>query len=484
MFAWLQPKQPQPRPFPRADTRLAQELRGVRIGLSTQVFWGLIAQWAVVFLVTLVWSASVDFARVGSVWTTLALNGILTGVPLWFVLRSPGERSSRLAVAVSQGLFSTLLFYATAGRVETHLHLFAWLMVLAAYRDVRVLIAAGVVAVVSQLVFGLVAVPAAMNASSFGHLGEHVVWLVVETTCLASFVRVRVRAMSDLARREAALESLNNNLERKVERRTREMSEKLDALQREYAVIQEIRDQTQADEMSTTRQLSQLRREVSVYATTLMDTTWSWSEARLPELLRPHWKTIREASQHLLSLVDTSTPADDSLSNSLIGLQTFNLETSAADAKNKKVDSSVDPTSRSALLLIDDPVQQALAVHSLSEEGFRADVVHSGPRAYYSAMLRDYDLILVDVNLANEEGFDTLEALRLLPNGIGDFTGLFAITDSRTAEVVLRGTSLGVDGFVVKPMNSESLRAALAGHAHIDSSRDDHVQTETVAIGS
>lgn len=481
MFAWFPTKRPQPRPFPRADERLAQELRTARIGLDRQVFWGLIAQWAVVLVATLASSAGVDFARVGFVWSTLLLNGVLTGVPLWLVLRSPGERSSRLAVAISQGLFSTLLLYATAGRVETHLHLFAWLVVLAVYRDVRVLIAAGAAAIVSQLVAGLVVGSPEMVAANFSHLGEHAVWLIVETTCLATFIRFSVQAMSDLARREAALESLNHNLERKVERRTREMSEKLEALHREYAVIQEIRDQTDVDEMSAVRQLSQLRRDVSAHAMTLMDTTWGWSETRLPEALRPHWRTIREASQNLLSLVETSTPADDSLSNSLVGLRTFNSKTPAVEAT---VESSVESFSRTALLLIDDPVQEALAVHSLSQEGFRVDVAHGGPRAYYSAMLRNYDLIVIDIDLANEEGFDTIEALRLLPNGIDDSTGVFAFSSARTPDAVLRGTQLGIDGFLEKPMKPESLRAALAGHSHADSSHEVRVEHEAVAAGS
>ena len=246
-------------------------------------------------------------------------------------------------------------------------------------------------------------------------------------------------------------------------------------------MIQELRDQTEADELSAIKQLSQLRRDVSAHAMTLMDTTWRWSESRLPEALRPHWRTIREASQNLLNLADTATTADDSLSNSLIGLQTFNLETPAVETN---VDLNVDSGSRTALLLIDDPVQQALAVHSLTEEGFRVDVVHSGPRAYYTAMLRDYDLILIDVDLANEEGFDTIEALRLLPNGIGDSTGVFAISSARTPDAVLRSTQLGVDGFVVKPMNPESLRATLAGNNHTDSFRQDRVERETVTVGS
>ena len=481
MLAWFQSKRPQPRPFPRADERLAEELRTVRVGLDKQIFWGLIVQWAIVLLGTLVLSANADFASVGTLWTTLLVNGVLTGVPLWLVLRSPGERSSRMTVAVCQGLFSTLLLHATAGRMETHLHLFAWLVVLAVYRDVRVLITAGAAAIVSQMLVGLFAASPEMAVANLSHLCEHAAWLIGETACLAAFVRVSVQALSDLARREAALEALNNNLERKVERRTRELSEKFEALHREYSVIRELRDTTEAEATTAVRQLSQLRRDILIQAGTLMDTTWHWTEAKLPEALRPHWRTIREASQELLNLAEASATRDDSLSDSLIGLHTFNLDEPVVATELNLI---AKAPRQHALLLIDDPVQQALTIHALSHEGFAVDVAHSGPRTYYSAMVRDYDLILVDVDLANEEGFDTLEALRLLPNEVGDSTGVFAMSSARSSDAVLRVTELGIDGFFVKPLNPESLHAALSGQTGTDFAPEGRIERKAVAAGS
>lgn len=480
MLAWFQSKRPQPRPFPRADARLTQELQSARVRLDKRVFWGLIVQWFVVLLVTLVSSANADFASVTSLWNMLSVSGVLTGVPLWFVLNSPGERTSRMTVAVCQGLFSTLLLYATGGQIETHLHLFAWLAVLSVYRDIPVLVAAGAAAVFSQLLVGVSIASPALAVANLSHLGEHAVWLIVETACLAAFVRFSVRAMSDLARREAALESLNNNLERKVERRTREMSEQIDALHREYSVIRELRDKTEVEETTAVRQLSLLRRDVSMHANTLMDITWHLPETNLPEALRPHWRTIREASQELLNLIQASSSREDSLSNSLIGMNTFNKQMPTSSVK---MNTLVAEPSQQALLLIDDPVQQALAVHSLTHEGFEVDVVHSGPRAYYSIMVRDYDLVLIDVDLANEEGFDTIEAIRLLPDGIGDSTGLFAISVARSPDAVLRGTELGIDGFLVKPLSPESLHSALSGCTNSSSDQDTPSHRQLLAAG-
>ncbi len=466
MLAWLRTKSAPPRPFPRADERLAQELRDGRVRLDKQVYWGLLAQWGVVLLAVLTAQTGSHSTGTDVLCATILLNGVLSVRPLWLTFRAPGERSTRLTVAVCQGCVSTLLLHVSGGRPETHLHLFVWLIVLAGYRDIAVLVAAGTSALVSHLAVSLIVATPALAIAAPGHFVEHALWLVVETAGLAAFIRISTRAMSDLARREAALESLNKNLERKVERRTREMSEQLTSLQREYSVVQEMRSHAEADELAAVRQLSELRQHVLRHATTLMNTSWSWTESHFEELFRPNWRTIRETSQQLLNLAGSTGLSGMSLGDSLIGGPVTDIAGPlVGHAVTHEFSSKVEQPSPKTLLLIDDPVQQALAEHALNALGYRVDVVHSGPRTYYSAMLREYELIVVDVDLADEEGFDTIEALRLLPQGIGDTTGLFALARARTPAAVLRSTQLGVDGFFLKPLSIEALRAAFIGHS-------------------
>ncbi len=468
MLAWLQTTNAPPRPFPRADERLARELQDGRVRLDKQVFWGLLAQWGLVLVAVLASSAGNNFAGTDVLYAAMLVNGVLSARPLWLTLRAPGERQTRMTVAICQGLISTLLLFATGGRPETHLHLFVWLVVLAGYRDSAVLLASVVAAIVSHGVVALVVATPDLGIAATSHLVEHAVWLAVETACLTTFIRVRVQAMSDLARREAALESLNNNLERKVERRTREMSDKLTSLQREYAVVQEIRVQSEIEEVTAIRQLSELRQQVLTHATTLMDTSWRWNESRFEAAFRPHWRTIREVTQQLLNLVGSTGLSGMSLGDSLIGGPELPADAPiVGQAATCDVTPLAEQSGPKALLLIDDPVQQALAEHALTAHGFRVDVVHTGPRTYYSAMLREYELILIDLDLADDEGFDTIEALRLLPQGISNTTGLFALSHARSPEAVLRSTQLGVDGFFIKPLTAEALRAAFEGHREL-----------------
>ena len=112
------------------------------------------------------------------------------------------------------------------------------------------------------------------------------------------------------------------------------------------------------------------------------------------------------------------------------------------------------------------PLQQAKAVAAMETVGYKVDVVPNGPRTYYSVMLNDYALIVVDIDLPGEEGFDTLEALRLLPpDRVGEFNCLYAVTAALTPNRVLRCTELKVDGMFVKPLNAEALQQSLSGSA-------------------
>lgn len=458
MWNWFRPTGPAPRPFPAADERLARDLQALRQRHDKRVFWGLFVQWSLVLVATFVAAANVDINDTGLVWSALLWNGGLTSLAMWQTLRSPGSVLARWSIGTTQALMSVMLLSVSGGRIETHLHLFVWLAALAVYRDVWLLVATAGLALAGQFLLGMIVPDAGLlTAASIGHWSEHAVWLVVETGCLVAVVEASLRSMTSLARREAALEALNKNVERKVERRTRTLAEDQERLRRENEQLRESRHTAEADEAETLRQLSRLRGGVSTHATALMDVTWRWNESTLPEALRPHWRTIRESAQELLGLLAETTSSGQTCSSSLIGLEEFNGEPVPASEDAPPSDGS------RALLLIDDPVQQTLAIHALAREGFEVDVVRSGPRTYYSVMMRDYDVIVIDVDLAQDEGFDTIEALKMLPNTVYSTTGLFALTSDPSADTVLRVTDLGVDGLLTKPVDPVALHRLLTG---------------------
>src|SRR5690606_21180970 len=66
-------------------------------------------------------------------------GGLLAAMPIAMALFRPGTVATRMVIACSQVMFSSLLIHLSGGRIETHFHVFGSLAFLAAYRDPYVL---------------------------------------------------------------------------------------------------------------------------------------------------------------------------------------------------------------------------------------------------------------------------------------------------------------------------------------------------------
>lgn len=110
------------------------------------------------------------------------------------------------------------------------------------------------------------------------------------------------------------------------------------------------------------------------------------------------------------------------------------------------------------VIVVDDDVTNLkMAGHILSKSGYRVSAVKSG-----QAML-DYikengspDLILLDINMPGMDGFETLERLRKMENGVNETPVIF-LTASENGESETKGLSLGAMDFVKKPFIPEVL---------------------------
>jgi hypothetical protein len=98
-----------------------------------------VVQWALE-VVLAVWVAPRTWAGLNSpidphIWTTVAIGAAVICVPLALVVYRPGRRSTRLAIAVAQGLTTAILIHLSGGRTEAHFYVFVSLPLLAFYRD-------------------------------------------------------------------------------------------------------------------------------------------------------------------------------------------------------------------------------------------------------------------------------------------------------------------------------------------------------------
>jgi two-component system, NtrC family, sensor histidine kinase HydH len=119
----------------------------------------MLAQWAIAVVFAywvspLAWAGREAVVH-GHVYAAVLVGGAITSLPLYMVLRHPGEQSTRYITCVAQVLWSALIIHLTGGRIEAHFHVFGSLAILAFYRDLKVLVPATVVVAVDHFVRGL-----------------------------------------------------------------------------------------------------------------------------------------------------------------------------------------------------------------------------------------------------------------------------------------------------------------------------------------
>ncbi|MBA3405532.1 MAG: response regulator transcription factor [Gemmatimonadaceae bacterium] len=108
------------------------------------------------------------------------------------------------------------------------------------------------------------------------------------------------------------------------------------------------------------------------------------------------------------------------------------------------------------ILVVDDDKSTANLIRRvLSDDGYAIDVALSGEEARMLAYVNEYDGIVLDLQLGDRHGFEILQELRR--SGRAAPVLLYSGTDS--SESIVRGLDAGADGYLVKPVSNEELRA-------------------------
>jgi two-component system sensor histidine kinase/response regulator len=180
--------------------------------------------------------------------TAIFLGGAIVSLPVALVQLRPGATLTRHSIAIAQMLVSALLIHLSAGRIETHFHIFGSLAFLALFRDWKVLVTSSVVLVVDHFLRGIF-----WPQSVFGALivsrwrwAEHTIWVVFEDIVLVLGCNQSLRARRKLAFQQADLEAAHTRIEATVAERTAELRRANAALHDEvserYRVENALRD--------------------------------------------------------------------------------------------------------------------------------------------------------------------------------------------------------------------------------------------------
>jgi DNA-binding response OmpR family regulator len=106
------------------------------------------------------------------------------------------------------------------------------------------------------------------------------------------------------------------------------------------------------------------------------------------------------------------------------------------------------------LVVDDDPEVRGLLVRLLESEGYQVEEASTGAEATAALSGRAPDLVILDVMLTTEDGFDVLAAIRRTSN----VPVILVTARGRESDRVL-GLKLGADDYVVKPFSPAELAA-------------------------
>jgi two-component system, OmpR family, response regulator len=107
------------------------------------------------------------------------------------------------------------------------------------------------------------------------------------------------------------------------------------------------------------------------------------------------------------------------------------------------------------LIADDDKPVANLMRRVLAEDGYAIDVAHSGEDARLLAFVNPYDGIVLDLELGDRHGFEVLQELR----SAGKTTPVLLYTGTEDPSAIVRGLDAGADGYIVKPVTNQELRA-------------------------
>jgi CheY-like chemotaxis protein len=102
----------------------------------------------------------------------------------------------------------------------------------------------------------------------------------------------------------------------------------------------------------------------------------------------------------------------------------------------------------------------------LARLGCDATAVEDGAQAVAALERDDYDVVLMDVQMPEMDGFEATQAVRRREKGSGRHLPIIAMTAHAMEGDRERCFAAGLDGYLAKPVKTDDLARALAPYAH------------------
>ncbi len=139
-------------------------------------------------------------------------------------------------------------------------------------------------------------------------------------------------------------------------------------------------------------------------------------------------------------------------------IQSFDISTQKAIEKEVNTKTNLNHEKAKTILLAEDnELNREIAEEVLTELGFKVDSVENGQLAVEAIQAKDYDLILMDIQMPVLDGYKATQQIRNLPNKEKARTPIIAMTADAFEEDKQRAIDSGMSGHISKPFHPDKI---------------------------
>lgn len=136
------------------------------------------------------------------------------------------------------------------------------------------------------------------------------------------------------------------------------------------------------------------------------------------------------------------------------------------------------------LLAEDNSVNQKLALRLLEKRGYAVTVAENGRAALEALEGREYDLVLMDIQMPEMDGLEATVAIREKERSTGKHMPIIAMTAHALKGDEERCISAGMDAYVAKPIRTHELFATIESVLGTNGGTQSGMEADTGALGA